>query len=360
MVSQVYKKFSKNFLYNRVHKNMRPQLASIEVTRRCNSKCSFCPIGTEKAEIHKTEMTTEQIFDVLDQLDEVGIIAFSFLGGEPTLRKDIVEIGHHARKRNIISQLTTNGLLVPKRAYDYTEAIDALVISLDTTDPVKYKELRGVDAFDTVVDAIKSCVDYAEENDCSVISNTVICAKNIEEIPDVVKFCHSLGVNGIMLDFATFHDYWTEIVEEDSTYKPEEMDWRNDTEGVKRLVHQILEMKKEYPILTSRSYLETFLSGDFFYKCNPSIFACVNRKGEIAIPCWDSAITQYYSLLNGQRLKDLWFSDEVIAAKEAVTHCRDCYMHCIVEPSKVLGSPGSNLGDLLEWAKAFKKGGMVG
>lgn len=349
------KKFLKNFVRNRMSKRKYPFLGSLEMTRRCNSKCSFCPIGSEKRELVEGEMTTAEIKHVIDQFAEMNIIAFTYLGGEPTLRSDVCEVAHHATDREIFSQLTTNGLLLEKRAEEYTEALDVIVVSLDTTDPAKYKKIRNVDAFDKVVGGIKAAVEYGKKNDCSIISNTVICATNLDEVPEVVSYCDELGVDGIMLDFATFHDYWTEIVDGDSKYDPEATDWRKHDDKVKEVVPRLIEMKKKHPIITSRSYLETFLTGNFDYRCYPYLFCCVDKRGKVAIPCWDHPRTKFYDILKEHTIKDLWFSEEVMAEREKVKDCSICYMHCIVEPSKVLGAPFRNLPDLLEWIGTFRK-----
>ena len=154
MIGPVARKFVKNFIHNRISSKKYPQLASIEVTRQCNSKCSFCPIGVEKPELKGKDMSTAQIKDILDQFDAMGIIAFSFLGGEPTLRKDLVEIADYATEKNIISQLTTNGLLLKKQAKELTRAMDVIVVSLDSDNAKGYNDLRGVDGFDMVVDRV--------------------------------------------------------------------------------------------------------------------------------------------------------------------------------------------------------------
>ena len=231
------------------------------------------------------------------------------------------------------------------------------MVSLDTTDPAMYKEIRNVDAFDKVVGGIEKAVEFGRKNNCAIVSNTVICSRNLDEVTKVVKFCDELGVDGIMLDFATFHDYWTDITHEKSTYKPEEMDWRKKSDKVKEVVPKLVEMRKEYPIITSKSYLETFLSGDFHYKCYPYLFCCVDKRGMVAVPCWDHPKTKFYDILKEHELKDLWFSDEVKEQREKVKDCTMCYMHCIVEPSKVLGEPFRHLPDLLEWVATFRRTG---
>ena len=349
------KRFITNFVYNKLVRKHYPFFGSLEVTRKCNSKCIFCPIGNEKAEIKKGEVGTAAMKKVLDQFAELNILAVSFLGGEPFLRKDVCELAEHAGELGIITQVSTNGINLIDNVERATSAFDVIVVSLDTTDPEMYKYLRGVDKFDKVLEGIKAAQALSQENKCNILINTVVCSKNIQDIPEVVKFSTKLGVRGIMVDFATFHDYWLETVNENSRYNPKELDWRNDKKGTKQLVRELIEMKKKYPILTSRSYLQTFLTEDFNFKCYPYLFCCVGKEGEVAIPCWDSKFTKHYDIIDGYRLKELWFSDEAKALRKKVENCSECYMHCIVEPSKVLGATTRNLKDLMEWVVTFQR-----
>jgi MoaA/NifB/PqqE/SkfB family radical SAM enzyme len=350
------RKFLRTFFKNMASSKKYPFFGSIECTRRCNSKCAFCPIGNEKPEFKKGEMNTQDFCKILDQMVEFDIMAVSFLGGEPTLRKDLVELGEYCAKVDLLSQVSTNGITLADNADAYTKALDVLVISLDTLDPQKYHDIRGVDEYDQVVQGIKEAVKVAEKNHCVILVNTVICAENTKEVEDVIKYATALGTDGILLDFATFHDYWVTLTTEGSRYDPKKMDWRNKKEEVRKLVPRLIEMRKKYPILTSKAYLETFVSGNFKYRCHPYLFCCVNRVGEISVPCYDSPVTRFYSLLDGKRrLKDFWFMPEVKAARRQVKDCTTCYMHCIVELSKVLGEPLSNMGDLFDWIATFRK-----
>ncbi len=348
------KRFVKTFLQNKLLRKGYPYFGSLEVTRRCDSKCSFCPIGNEKAYIKKGEVGTEEMKKILTQFSELNIIAVSFLGGEPMLRKDVCELAEYGNSKNLIIQVSTNGIKLGKMIDRATSAFDVIVISLDVVDPDLYYEIRGVDKYETVVDNIKKAQELSRENKCNILINTVVCFKNLDQIPDVIKLAKELEVRGIMIDFATFHDYWTETVSDNSRYNPKEMDWRNDRDGTKKLIKKIIKMKKNYPILTSKAYMETFLTENFDFKCYPNLFCCVRKEGEVAIPCWDSKFTKFYDIVNENNLKELWFSDEVKKLRDKVADCKDCYMHCIVEPSKVLGATTNNLKDLMEWVVTFR------
>jgi MoaA/NifB/PqqE/SkfB family radical SAM enzyme len=292
---------------------------------------------------------------VLSQFADMNIIAVSFLGGEPFLRKDVCELAEYGHDQGLIIQVSTNGLNLGSIIDRSTSAFDVIVISLDTVDRGLYREIRGVDRYETVVDNIKAAQELSDSNECNVLINTVVCSKNLDQIPDVIRLSKELGV-GIMIDFATFHDYWSGKLDEQSRYNPEEMDWRKDYEGTKELISEVIRMKEEYQILTSRAYLETFLNEDFDFRCYPKLFCCVRRDGHVAIPCWDSSSTKYYDIVNEHDLREVWFSDEARELRKKVDNCSDCFMHCIVEPSKVLGATTRNLKDMMEWVSTFRSG----
>jgi MoaA/NifB/PqqE/SkfB family radical SAM enzyme len=312
------KRFAKTFLVNKLMRKGYPYFGSLEVTRRCNSRCSFCPIGNENQDFKKGEVDTESMKKILRQFSDLNIIAVSFLGGEPMLRKDVCELAEYGHKQNLIMQVSTNGINLGPMIERATAAFDVIVISLDVVDRGLYKDIRGVDKYDTVVENIQTAQELSEKNKCNILINTVVCSKNLDQIPDVIKLSKKVGVRGIMIDFATFHEYWTETVEDRSRYNPAELDWRNDRDGTKKLIKNIIKMKKDYPILTSKTYLETFITEDFDFKCYPNLFCCVRKEGEVAIPCWDSSITKFYDIINKYDLKELWFSDEVKKQRKIV------------------------------------------
>ena len=313
---------------------------SIELTRRCNSKCKFCPYSRYDTSKDK-ELTTEQIFKILDQFHEIGIGAFSFLGGEPLLRKDIEDIGKYLKEKGIISQLSTNGTLLKKRAEQLTSSLDCIMVSLDAANRKLYESIRGIDTFNKVVDGIKEALTYARDNGCIVITNTVICSKNLDEIPNLIRFaCDELGVHGMVFDQVTLKKNWDVDRATDSKLFPQK---HVDT------INQILKFKEDgYPILTTKCYFKAIANNKISFRCMPHLFCCVNHKGEVAVPCYDSNYTKYYSLLN-HNLRDIWFSEEAIMLRKKVENCQKCFMHCIIELSRIVGEPHKYPGDLFEW-----------
>ncbi len=83
-----------------------PLVAMLEIADRCNEACVHC----YQIQGQKGEMTTQQIYEVLDELAEIGVLYLTISGGEPTLRKDFLDILRHARARKFAIKIYTNCL----------------------------------------------------------------------------------------------------------------------------------------------------------------------------------------------------------------------------------------------------------
>jgi pyrroloquinoline quinone biosynthesis protein E len=72
-----------------------PLAVLAELTHRCPLQCPYCsnPVELERG---SSELTTEEWKKVLTELAEIGVLQIHFSGGEPTARKDLVELVRHA------------------------------------------------------------------------------------------------------------------------------------------------------------------------------------------------------------------------------------------------------------------------
>ena len=92
--------------------NLIPAWGMIELTHRCNTKCSHCYVVKQK----KTELSTREVKNILDQLAEAGNLFLAFTGGEPFLRRDIFEILEYAAKKRFAVTVLTNATLLDAAA----------------------------------------------------------------------------------------------------------------------------------------------------------------------------------------------------------------------------------------------------
>jgi MoaA/NifB/PqqE/SkfB family radical SAM enzyme len=112
------------------------------VTARCNARCGFCAWNPDFYD-GRGELTGAEIRDLYDQAWDAGLIALSLWGGEPLLRSDIGELVRHAKSLGFLTNMVTNGVLLPRRMDDVAPHIDQLCISIDHPSEL-HDEIRGV------------------------------------------------------------------------------------------------------------------------------------------------------------------------------------------------------------------------
>jgi MoaA/NifB/PqqE/SkfB family radical SAM enzyme len=97
-----------------------PLTGSIELTHRCNLACVHCYVNLapNDREAQQRELTTEQWFNVLDQLAAAGTLWLTITGGEPLLRPDFCDIYRHAHGLGLITSVYTNATMITQRHVD--------------------------------------------------------------------------------------------------------------------------------------------------------------------------------------------------------------------------------------------------
>lgn len=85
-----------------------------ELTNRCNFHCVHCYLADDP----RKELSTEEIFRILDEMERAGVLALTLTGGEPTLRRDFVEIYRAAHGKGFLLNVFTNGSRVTDHLVD--------------------------------------------------------------------------------------------------------------------------------------------------------------------------------------------------------------------------------------------------
>ena len=90
-----------------------PLAVLAELTHRCPLQCPYCsnPVELERG---GSELSTEEWKKVLTELAEIGVLQIHFSGGEPTARKDLVELVQHASDVGLYSNLITSAVLLTR------------------------------------------------------------------------------------------------------------------------------------------------------------------------------------------------------------------------------------------------------
>ena len=95
-------------LLNRAFADAAPMNCQIELTYRCNHLCSFCYNSPSGAR----EMTTEQIFEVLRKVADLGVLYCTLTGGEALCHKDFFKIAAEVRRLGLALRIYSNGYLM--------------------------------------------------------------------------------------------------------------------------------------------------------------------------------------------------------------------------------------------------------
>ena len=116
----------------------------ISLTDVCNLRCVYC-MPEQMAFRRPAELLTDaELFRLIALFARLGFRKIRFTGGEPTLRRSLVELVRHTAGSPGIRQvaLTTNGLLLDQLARPLADAgLTSVNVSLDTLDPARFRAL---------------------------------------------------------------------------------------------------------------------------------------------------------------------------------------------------------------------------
>ena len=175
----------------------RPYVVSWNLTYRCNLACEHCYldagatplVGTENF-ADRSELGTEDCFRVIDEIAAFAPECLTILtGGEPLLRRDILEIVRRAAERGLWVVVGTNGVRITENlARRLAEAgARGLSLSLDALDPDRHDHFRRVRG------AWRNTVDGAEilnRTGLPFIVQTTAGSHNLGELEAIADFAH--------------------------------------------------------------------------------------------------------------------------------------------------------------------------
>lgn len=171
--------------------NFVPKLIAWELTRTCNLDCIHCRAAASMGP-YEGELTTEEIFRILEEITEVSRPVIILTGGEPLLRKDLLDIAKKAVSLGLKPVLATNGtLLTVELARELKEAgISRVSISLDGATSLAHDNFRKMPgAFEGALRGIR----ILKEVGLPFQINTTITAVNADELPKVHELAKELG-----------------------------------------------------------------------------------------------------------------------------------------------------------------------
>ena len=168
--------------------NRNIEYLRISVTDRCNLRCTYCMPEEGVPEIkHEDILSFDEIIRICKVVAKLGIKKIKITGGEPLVRKGIVELIREINDIDGIDEITmtSNGVLLDEMVEDLKDAgVSAINVSLDTLNRENFAKITRRDKMDQVINGIKKSVKLGIK---TKINCLVIKEHNYNELCDIAR-----------------------------------------------------------------------------------------------------------------------------------------------------------------------------
>ncbi|MDP8216443.1 MAG: radical SAM protein [Candidatus Kaelpia imicola] len=177
-------------LLKKADKKRFPLRALFELTHKCNHKCSYCYIVPEP---EKKELTTKEVFSILDGLYNMGTFYLGFTGGEIFMRPDIFDILFYAKNKGFEIILLTNGSLIDEKVADKIEKLSPNKVDITLRGATK-KTFDKISGISGSFEKVYRAVDLLKMRSIPLGLKSIIIKPNIKEFLKMKELVENLGI----------------------------------------------------------------------------------------------------------------------------------------------------------------------
>jgi MoaA/NifB/PqqE/SkfB family radical SAM enzyme len=320
------------------------------VTSRCNMRCDHCFYLDEINDSSRTELSLEKIETLAKELGGLHWIALS--GGEPYLRKDLVEIIQafykHCRP-NIMSHVTNGyyperiSVMTKKMADSCPKSKNLVIFSLDGLEKTHEQIRHSPGSYGKVKESIQATQKHQSEYS-NLETGVVITAQenNREELIPLIEYIESkLIPDGIYINLQRDHTQPSNVLVDPLTLKYYQ-------EAV--AFYENLQAKKH---LKKSSLLDRLLDGK--NKLQKKTIAKIAKENAYQFPCLAGKVSVVVDELGNvyacellkdpignlasQSFKEIWFGDEGVKLSNSITESKCYCTHECAMSSSILFNP---------------------
>lgn len=295
-----------------------PNTVFWEITDMCNLRCKHC--FNFNSRINRDELTHEEAIDLIDQLSDLGVFQLKITGGEPFMRRDLVDLLQHLDEKNVNYIIYTNGTQMSQELYRHLERLKCLMkvrVSLDG-----YKEgndgIRGAGTYERAIRAVN---DLSQQGiPCEI--NFTITPSNYTQLAYVAEHLNQERIaTEINLGFAKYSG---------EAVRNQEICFFTKDSQIENVIHYIKESLSKY-----HNIIPFYELSPLYYEFFGSSFGCPAARLTETIKSDGSVFAcglfaDYDNLKCGSirkdKLQNIWASAEMEKFRnlQAPAKCQEC------------------------------------
>jgi SynChlorMet cassette radical SAM/SPASM protein ScmE len=185
------------------HVMRMPRLVDLEITSRCNLRCSYCYYFDNPAVPYR-DLPAEAWLHFLDELGQSHVMEVCIAGGEPFMRKDLPHLIEGIIRNHMRYSILSNGSLITDRMAAFlanTHRCNQVQISIDGSNPEPHDAARGTGTFERAVQGIR----VLQKHEVPVAVRVTIHRHNVHDLEDIATFLlDDLGLPGFSTNTAGY------------------------------------------------------------------------------------------------------------------------------------------------------------
>jgi SynChlorMet cassette radical SAM/SPASM protein ScmE len=180
-----------------------PRNVDLELTARCNLRCSYCYFFSNPS-VQYQDLPTSEWLRFFDELGSLGVMTVCLAGGEPFIREDLRELLQGIVRNRMRFSILSNGGLIDDSIAAFikgTGRCDSIQISIDGSCAEIHDSCRGRGAFEGALRGIK----ILQRNKIPVTVRTTIHRRNVHDLEAVARFLlEELGLESFSTNAAGY------------------------------------------------------------------------------------------------------------------------------------------------------------
>jgi pyrroloquinoline quinone biosynthesis protein E len=174
---------------------------------RCTARCPTCKL---RRDLHRSaqvepQLTLDDWARILAHAAGLGVRQLDMSGGEPTLYAHLADLVRLGKRHGMKTQLNTNGSLLGRMDLEalVSSGLDRVMISLYSARPETHDAMRALPGlWDKATSAIRQAAGLHDRfPHLEIITQTLLCAENLLELPEILQLQLELGSQGTMLSY---------------------------------------------------------------------------------------------------------------------------------------------------------------